>query len=98
LGASGSGKSSLVKAGMVPRLMKPQRISGAAFLRRSVFRPTAEGADVFLGLAMALTRAAGQDVGLPELIAPGQMPPSSRHICAARPASRVICSPMGSGG
>jgi WD40 repeat protein/tetratricopeptide (TPR) repeat protein len=71
-GASGSGKSSLVKAGVVPRLMKPQRISGAAFLRRAVFRPGAEGADVFLGLAKALTRAVGQDVGLPELIAPGQ--------------------------
>jgi hypothetical protein len=71
-GASGSGKSSLVKAGIVPRLMKPQRISGAAFLRRTVFRPGAEGADVFLGLATALTRAVGQDVGLPELIAPGQ--------------------------
>ena len=40
-GASGSGKSSLVKAGVVPRLMKPQRISGAAFLRRVVFRPGA---------------------------------------------------------
>ena len=71
-GASGSGKSSLVKAGVVPRLMKPQRISGAAFLRRAVFRPGAEDADVFLGLAKALTRAVGQDVGLPELIAPGQ--------------------------
>jgi ABC-type dipeptide/oligopeptide/nickel transport system ATPase component len=29
-GASGSGKSSLVKAVMLSRLMKPQRISGAA--------------------------------------------------------------------
>jgi hypothetical protein len=71
-GASGSGKSSLVKAGVVPRLMKPQRISGMAFLRRAVFRPGAEDADVILGLARALTRAGGQDVGLPELIAPGQ--------------------------
>lgn len=71
-GASGSGKSSLAKAGIVPRLMKPQRISGAAFLRRAVFRPAAGGADVFLGLATALAGAAEQDVGLPELIAPGQ--------------------------
>jgi hypothetical protein len=52
-GASGSGKSSLVKAGIVPRLTKPQRISGAAFLRRCVFRPAAEGADAFAGLAAA---------------------------------------------
>ena len=71
-GASGSGKSSLVRAGIVPRLMKPQRISGIAFLRRAVFRPGSEGGDVFLGLAKALTRGDAQDVGLPELIAKGQ--------------------------
>jgi hypothetical protein len=71
-GASGSGKSSLVKAGIVPRLMKPQRIMGAAFLRRVVFRPGSEGNDIFLSLAKALTRADAQDIGLPELIAPGQ--------------------------
>jgi len=71
-GASGSGKSSLVKAGVVPRLMKPQRISGVALLRRVVFRPGAEGASVVLAMARALTRAGEPDVGLPELIAPGQ--------------------------
>jgi WD40 repeat protein len=71
-GASGSGKSSLVKAGLVPRLMKPQRISGLAFLRRAVFRPGGEGTDIILGLANALTRAGGDDVGLPELIGPRQ--------------------------
>lgn len=71
-GPSGSGKSSMVKAGIVPRLMKPQRISGIAFLRRAVFRPGAEATDVIVGLAKALTRAGGPDVGMPELIAPGQ--------------------------
>lgn len=71
-GASGSGKSSLVKAGIVPRLMKPQRISGAAFIRRCILRPGNEGADIFLGLARILTRGDGRDVGLPELTAPGQ--------------------------
>jgi WD40 repeat protein len=71
-GASGSGKSSLVKAGIVPRLMKPQRISGMAFLRRAVFRPGGEGTDIILGLANALTRAGGDNVGLPELIGPRQ--------------------------
>lgn len=55
-GTSGSGKSSLVKAGIVPRLMKPQRISGMEFLRRAIFRPASEGADVFFGLAQVLTR------------------------------------------
>lgn len=72
-GASGSGKSSLVKAGIVPRLMKPQRISGAAFLRRAVFRPGSSGADIFLGLAEVLTRPSdNQGVGLRELTAKGQ--------------------------
>ena len=56
-GASGSGKSSLAKAAVVPRLMKPQRISGLAFLRRVVLQPAlADGSDLFLGLAQALTR------------------------------------------
>ena len=72
LGASGSGKSSLVKAGVVPRLMKPGRISGAAFLRRAVFRPGDGGPDVILALARALTRSDGPDIGLPELIAARQ--------------------------
>lgn len=83
-GASGSGKSSLVKAGIVPRLMKPQRISGKAFLRRVVFRPGSEGIDPILGLSKALTRADGNDVGLPELIAPGQdMSQLATHLRSA---------------
>jgi WD40 repeat protein len=72
-GASGSGKSSLVKAGIVPRLMRPQRIEGAAFVRRLAYRPSDGGADVVLGLVEALTRGTGADgIGLPELLAPGQ--------------------------
>jgi len=71
-GPSGSGKSSLVKAALVPRLTKPQRIQGAAFLRRAVFRPADGGGDVFLGLVNALLRNGPDGVGLPELLAPGQ--------------------------
>lgn len=71
-GASGSGKSSLVKAGILPRLMKPAGIEGIALARRVVFRPAADGADVFLGLARALAQGNGRDVGLPELLAPRQ--------------------------
>src|SRR5262249_13956354 len=66
-GPSGSGKSSVVKAALVPRLMKPQRIEGAAFLRRAIYRPADGGADVILGLVEALTRSSARDVGLPEL-------------------------------
>ena len=62
-----------MKAALVPRLMKPQRISGAAFLRRVVFRPGDRPQDVILGLAEALTRGApAEGVGLPELLGPDQ--------------------------
>jgi WD40 repeat protein len=72
VGASGAGKSSLVKAAIVPRLMKPQRISGIAFIRRIVFRPAAVDNDLILGFAKALTRGGDDQIGLPELLAPGQ--------------------------
>jgi WD40 repeat protein/energy-coupling factor transporter ATP-binding protein EcfA2 len=72
-GPSGSGKSSLVKAALVPRLMKPQRITGKAFIRRVVFRPGDNGEDIIRGLAEALTRSQIEHgVGLPELLGPGQ--------------------------
>lgn len=79
-GASGSGKSSLVKAAIVPRLMRPQRIEGAAFVRRLVFRPSDGGDDIILGLVEALTRTASEGIGLPELLAPGQ---TARDLAAA---------------
>jgi hypothetical protein len=73
LGASGSGKSSLVKAGVAPRLFEPRRFPGACFLRRVIFQPgeTGEQEDIFTALARRLTaRGAGGDVGLPELLGP----------------------------
>lgn len=74
LGASGSGKSSLVKAGVVPKLFVPRRIAGTAFLRRVVFRPSdaTEGEDLFDALARKLTTRVSEQEGLPELIGPGQ--------------------------
>ena len=72
-GASGSGKSSLVNAALVPRLMKPQRIQGASFVRRLGFRPSEGGGNVVLALVEALVRGpAGEGIGLPELLAPRQ--------------------------
>jgi WD40 repeat protein len=74
LGASGSGKSSLVKAGIVPKLFVKRRIPGAAFLRRVVFRPSdaLDGEDLFDALARRLSTQAGPTEGLPELIGHGQ--------------------------
>ena len=68
-GPSGSGKSSLVKAAMAPRLMNRVRIDGAAFPRLAQFRPSAGGKNLFLGLAEALTR---DSLALPELMTHGK--------------------------
>jgi len=56
LGASGSGKSSLVRAGVLPLLTQPEAIEGIGFWRWAVARPAAGGADrdCFDGLAAAL--------------------------------------------
>jgi WD40 repeat protein len=73
LGASGSGKSSLVKAGIIPKLFVPRRMRGAAFLRRVVFRPsdTRAGEDIFAAFARKLTTRVGEQEGLPELLMHG---------------------------
>jgi tetratricopeptide (TPR) repeat protein len=74
LGASGSGKSSLVQAGIVPKLFVPRRVAGAAFLRRAVFRPSdATGdEDLFGALARILTTQVSEHEGLSEILGPGQ--------------------------
>ncbi|MEQ1895701.1 MAG: hypothetical protein ABL998_24440, partial [Planctomycetota bacterium] len=54
LGASGSGKSSLARAGVLPMLVQPGVIEGAARWRRAIFRPGEAGGDPFLALAKAL--------------------------------------------
>jgi WD40 repeat protein/TPR repeat protein len=91
LGASGSGKSSLVKAGVVPKLFVPRRIAGVAFLRRVVFRPSdaREGEDLFDAMARRLTTQVSEREGLSELIGHGQSVASlAAHLrnAAATPA------------
>jgi WD40 repeat protein/serine/threonine protein kinase len=56
LGASGSGKSSLVRAGVLPLLTQPETIEGVGLWRWSVTRPGAggSGGDCFDALAAAL--------------------------------------------
>jgi TPR repeat protein len=78
LGASGSGKSSLVKAGILPKLFVPRRIAGTAFLRRVMFRPSdaQEDEDLFDALARRLTTQVSEQEGLSELIRHGQSPAS----------------------
>ena len=56
VGASGSGKSSLVRAGVLPLLTQPETIEGVGLWRWSVTRPAAggSGGDCFDSLAAAL--------------------------------------------
>jgi tetratricopeptide (TPR) repeat protein len=66
LGASGSGKSSLVRAGVIPTLTVPGIVTGVKLWRRVLFRPGGTTGDLFDRLARA---AIAQ--GLPELPAAG---------------------------
>jgi len=63
LGMSGGGKSSVVRAGVLPMLTKPGVIEGVDIWRRAVFRPTDVHDDLFTGLAKALLR----ETALPSL-------------------------------
>jgi hypothetical protein len=63
LGASGSGKSSLVRAGLLPDLMVPGVVQGVTVWRHTIVHPAELAPDPFAGLAAALLRAEA----LPEL-------------------------------
>jgi hypothetical protein len=67
-GGSGVGKSSLVRAGVLPWLVRPGVIDGVGLWRRAVIRPgEASDGDLFDVFAAALLRAEG----LPEIGADG---------------------------
>ena len=63
LGMSGCGKSSLIRAGVLPALSQPGVIEGVGLCRRAVLRPGDGPGDVFHALAAALLR----NEALPEL-------------------------------
>lgn len=67
LGMSGSGKSSLLRAGVMPRLVEPGSIGDVRAWRRAVLRPAECSGDLFDGLAAALFR----EDALPEMGADG---------------------------
>ena len=62
-GMSGSGKSSLVRAGVLPTVTQPGVVEGIGLWRWAIFRPSDAPHDVFLGLSQALLSASA----LPEL-------------------------------
>lgn len=67
LGCSGSGKSSLVRAGVMPLLVEPGVIEGVGLWRRAEFRPSQARDDLFTAFAAALTAPEA----LPELLSDG---------------------------
>ena len=68
LGMSGGGKSSLVRAGVLPMLTRAGVIEGVGFWRRAVFKPSDSGGELFAALATSLLR----DEALPNLSADGK--------------------------
>ncbi len=77
LGSSGCGKSSLVRAGMIPLLTQPNVIEGVRECRYVLVRPSSAQGDLFLMLATAVAEA------LPELLRDGtglaELAESMRH-------------------
>jgi hypothetical protein len=70
LGASGSGKSPLVRAGLLPELSVPRAVSGVGVWRRVIFRPSTSPYDLFEGLARHIARPEREHpgIGLPEIV------------------------------
>ncbi|MCC6918809.1 MAG: hypothetical protein IT548_06365 [Alphaproteobacteria bacterium] len=72
LGASGSGKSSLVRAGLLPNLFARGVADGAGLWRRVIFKPGDADGNLFKGVARTLAEdRVREGVGLPEILGPG---------------------------
>jgi tetratricopeptide (TPR) repeat protein len=63
LGMSGGGKSSLIRAGVLPTITHPGVIEGVGLWRWSIFRPSDATGNLFDGLALALL----DSTALPEM-------------------------------
>jgi eukaryotic-like serine/threonine-protein kinase len=100
VGASGAGKSSLVRAGLVPRLTAAGVVPNVDLWRVAVMRPGEVSGDPFAALAQALFVRSedlpeyerGRAPALPE-IGCEQLSPSGRPRRAARPCRRQRVSP-----
>ena len=80
LGASGSGKSSLAQAGVLPSLVGRGIVPGVGLWRRAAMRPGGDPDGPFAALAEALADAAA----LPELLASGHDTAAlARHLKAS---------------
>jgi hypothetical protein len=93
LGASGSGKSSLVKAGLLPDLKLPGIIGRVALCRYAIFRPTDSSGDLIGGLAAAII----SPTALPELAAPPLSCAADRLAALLRAAPEQVALPIEQG-
>ena len=85
LGMSGGGKSSVVRAGVLPMLMQPGVIEGVVLWRRAVFRPADTPGDLFASLAAALLR----EHALPSLDPDSEGPEPLARVLRESPRSAV---------
>jgi WD40 repeat protein len=81
LGGSGSGKSSLVRAGIVPALVHPGVVEGVGLWRRALVRPSERSGDLFDGLAAMLLCLEA----LPELASDGTSSAQLAQLLRANP-------------
>jgi tetratricopeptide (TPR) repeat protein len=86
LGASGSGKSSLVKAAVLPDLTLPGMIGRVALCRRALMRPNDRPGDLLGGLAVAIL----SDTALPELPGLGYTADRLAGLMKDAPAHAVV--------
>ncbi len=63
VGASGLGKSSLMRSGVLPRLIRPGEIEGIGLWKYAIFRPSDSKGSLVRGLAFSLLR----EMALPNL-------------------------------
>ena len=84
-GISGGGKSSVVRAGVLPDLTAPGTIEGIEIWRRAVARPSDVGEDIFLSLAYALL---GPEA-LPELGSDGPEAPELARAMRESPRAAL---------
>ena len=88
LGASGSGKSSLVQAGIVPVLGVRGVVAGVGERRRAVIRPGGHPGGPFMALAAAFA----DDDALPEVLKGQDIAALARHLekAAADPSFPIV--------
>ncbi|MBV9558636.1 MAG: AAA family ATPase, partial [Pseudolabrys sp.] len=88
VGASGSGKSSLVRAGLLPDLTAPGVVGGISTWRRLIIQPTDLAPDPFVGLAAALLAPNA----LPELATIGYL--ETELVAQLKSESAVAAVPL----